>query len=199
MGRKIIMKKISLAVAILLVAIAGPAYGRQYVYTIDPGHADIVFSISHLGFSKTFGRFNTVSGQIIVDEETPARSSVLVIIDATSIDTNHSARDRHIRSPEFLDVKKYPEIRFQSRQLRMTGPTKALVTGDFTMHGVTKTIALPVRLSKIGEHPIAKGTLVAGFSSMVTINRSEYGVRSFSPAIGEEIDIFIEVEATRKK
>ena len=112
-------------------------------YQIDPAHSGVVFKIGHLGVSTTVGRFKEFEGQFSYDENSKSGSASFSI-KADSVDTNHEARDKHLRSPDFLDVKQFPSLTFKSTQF-----DGSVLTGDLTLHGVTKTIRFDV--NKIGE------------------------------------------------
>lgn len=171
------------------------------VYELDPGHADIVFMVSHFGFSDTIGRFNKAEGTIVMDDQDLAGSSIELVIDAASIDTNHAKRDEHLRSPDFFNVTEYPTITFESAAIEKTGENKAEVTGDLTMHGTTRPVTLEVTLNKLAPHPVPdyEGVMTAGFSARGTIRRSDFGIDLFAPAVGDEVDLIIEIEALRRE
>ena len=166
-------------------------------YTIDPAHADVAFLIQHLGFSKTLGRFNKVSGVIVLDETAPQNSSVSVIIQTASIDTNHEKRDEHLRSGDFLNVETHPTIIFSSSRIEQIGARTARVMGELTMMGITKPVTLFMTLNAVKPHPIPQynSVIVAGFSGRTTIKRSDYGMSYGLPAIADEIEIILEIEA----
>jgi len=165
-------------------------------FKIDEAHSDIAFMISHFGFSDAIGEFTEFSGTFTIDEDDPANSSVNVTIQADSVDTQHDKRDEHIRSPDFLNVKEYPEITFTSTEVEKTGEKTAEVTGDLTLHGTTKPVTLDVTLNKMGKHPLPdyNNILTAGISARATIERSNFGVSTFAPAIGEEMKLMFEIE-----
>jgi polyisoprenoid-binding protein YceI len=133
-----------IAVAILIVASNSIAFGND-AYKFDPAHSKIGFSV-HQFLSTTNGKFTKFDGKIDINREHPENSSVTARIDVRSIDTGIVKRDNHLRSPEFFAVDKYPEITFKSRSVKQTGPQAGDVTGDLTMHGVTKPITLHMKL-----------------------------------------------------
>lgn len=190
-----------LAAGALALAFALPtaASAEPVAYDIEQAHADVNFSVDHLGFSDTLGRFNEVAGTIMIDQENPANSSVSVTIQAASIDTNHAKRDEHLRAADFFNVAEYPTIAFESTDVEVTGENTAKVTGDFTMLGVTKPVTLDVTLNALKEHPIPSynGVMAAGFSATGTIVRSEYGMDAYVPAVGDEVAIVLEIEALK--
>ncbi|MEQ8604777.1 MAG: YceI family protein [Marivibrio sp.] len=183
--------------AALTVVAAAPAPAAAQEYSLDKTHADIVFWVDHLGYSKTWGRFNAMDATLTLDQETPANSSVAIVIQAAAIDTNLKKRDEHLRSPDFLNVEEYPTITFTSTEVTPTGEMTADVTGDFTMLGVTKEITIPITINKLAQHPMQTSKEVVGLSGEITIDRTEYGMEYGAGPIGAEIPIFIELEFER--
>jgi len=189
----------SMLVLAASLGLGAPATAAD-VYELDPGHTDIVFMVSHFGYSDTIGRFNEAQGTIVMDDQDLAGSSIELVIDAASIDTNHAKRDEHLRSPDFFNVAEYPTITFESTGIEKTGEDTAEVAGDLTMHGVTRPVTLDVTLNKVAPHPVPsyEGVMTAGFSARGTIRRSDFGIDMFTPAIGDEVDVIIEIEALRQ-
>ncbi len=168
----------------------------QDAYTIDPVHSEVSFKIRHL-LAKTSGRFTKFSGTIKVDPADMAKSSVEVTIDAASINTDNEKRDTHLKTPDFFDVAKYPTITFKSTSVKEVAKGKLEVTGDFTLHGVTKQITIPI--TNAGTQPgMQPGTVVAGFvDGTVTINRNDFGIKAYPGALGEDVVISLNVEARK--
>lgn len=177
-------------------AVAIPGYVAG-TWSIDPVHSDISIVARHFMVSKVRGHFKEYSGTIVTGEN-PLDSTVTATIKATSIDTNNDQRDGHIRSADFLDVENFPEITFTSTALTAKGDDFAL-TGDLTLHGVTKSVTLALEISGVG--PDAYGGTRFGFSATGNILRSEYGM-SFHPVmetggavVSDKLDVRIEIEA----
>ena len=178
------------AVAVLLVGTAGAE-----VYQIDSEHSNAVFSIRHL-VSRTSGQFNEFSGAIHYDAKQPEMTQVEATIQVASIDTDNAKRDGHLKSGDFFYVEQFPTISIKS--------TKAVVkdgvlqvTGEFTLHGVTKTITLPIEVLGTGTHPYNQKP-IAGFEARMVLARSDYGVNSWTDAagvLGDEVKISLNVEA----
>jgi polyisoprenoid-binding protein YceI len=168
----------------------------QDTYKIDPVHSEVSFKIRHL-LSKTSGRFTKFSGTIKVDPADMSKSSVEVTIDAATINTDNEKRDTHLRSPDFFDVAKFPTITFKSTSVKEVAKGKLEVTGDFTLHGVTKQITIPI--TNAGTQPgMQPGSVVAGFTDgTVTLNRNDYGIKAYPGALGEDVVISLNVEAGR--
>ena len=164
-------------------------------YKIDPAHTAIQFKINHLGFSETVARFNTMEGEYFYDADKPAASKISVTIDADSLDSNHEARDKHIKSPDFLDTKQYPEITFTSTGYKGSA-TEGVMTGELSLHGVTKKVNLDI--VKIGEGDDPWGNYRSGFNGTTTIKRSDFGVDQMLGGIGDEIKVELFIEGIRK-
>lgn len=189
------MKYLTLAF-LSAIAFSTPALADDY--EIDAAHTHVGFQVSHFGFSETYGVFKNVSGTLLLDEAKPETSKVDVTIDVASIDTGDEKRDEHLKGADFFDAKQFPAITFKSTKVEVAGKDSANVTGDLTMHGVTKPVSLVVKLNKAGESPIVKGHYVAGFSALGKLNRSDFGIKTYVPMIGDEITIAISTEAVRK-
>ena len=177
-----------------LLALAALPALAQDTYKIDPVHSEVSFKVSH-ALAKVSGRFSKFSGTIKVDSADISKSSVEVSIDATSISTDNEARDKHLQSPDFFDTAKFPTITFKSTSVKEVAKGKLEVTGDFTLHGVTKRISFPI--TNAGTQPGMKpGTVMAGFiDGALTLNRTEYGVKYGVPLVGDEVAISLNIEA----
>jgi polyisoprenoid-binding protein YceI len=166
-------------------------------YTIDPVHSSVAFKIKHLLVSNVSGRFTKFQGTIKMDPNNLASSSVDVTIDAASVSTDEEARDKHLRTDTFFDVAKFPTITFKSDRVTPGANGDLAVTGQFTMHGVTRTITLPVTgwASGPGGKP---GTVVAGGEAILTLKRSDYGMDKMVGPVGDEVKITLDVEADKQ-
>lgn len=173
-----------------------PAHAAVESYTIDGSHTGVVFKISHLGFSNTFGRFNTVEGSFTLDREAVEKSAVTVKIKSESIDTNDAKRDKHLRSPDFFNVKLHPEISFTSTGVKKLSDTEFEVAGNLLLNGVTKPLTL--KLTKLGEGTDPGGNHRVGFDTTVVIKRSDFGMNYMVGAIGDEVTLMISTEGVRK-
>ena len=161
-------------------------------YTIDPGHTYVSFAINHLGFSTMRGKFDKQSGSMQFDPANK-KASVMIEIDATSIDTGHAKRDAHLQSPDFLNAVENPTITFKSTAATWSGDKLATVSGDLTILGVSKPVTLEIVAMKCGPHPFSKKE-TCGFDATASIKRSDFGVNYGLPAIGEVLDLQIELE-----
>ena len=180
----------SLAVSSTLVSAAD--------YEIDTKgmHAFVQFRIQHLGYSWLHGRFEEFTGSFSYDADNPGASKASVVIKADSLDTNHAERDKHLRSDDFLNVDKYPEIRFESTKYQADGAMQGMLYGNLTLHGTTKPIAIQV--TKIGEGKDPWGGYRAGFEGTTEINRSEFGVDKNLGPSSEKVEITLSIEGIRK-
>jgi len=182
-------------VAALLLAASAAA---QDSWNFDPPHSSAQFSVRHLGISTVRGAFTKVSGSAQFDEANPGKSSVQATIDAASVDTRVEMRDKDLRSPNFLDVEKYPTITFQSKKVEAVGQGKLKVTGDLTIHGVTKEVLLDVD----GPSAAMKdpwGNMRRGASAATKISRKDFGVSGAPGAVGDEITITLDIEMIQPK
>jgi len=163
-------------------------------YAVDAAHAGVSFKISHAGLSWIPGRFNKFAGSFTLDPE-PAKCSFALTINADSIDTNNQARDNHLRGGDFFNVKQFPAITFQSTAVK---PAKDgyEVTGNLTMHGVTKSITFPLVGGRKTEFP--KGVQRTGFSTELILKRSEFGFDKFPEMLGDDVHIGVSFEGTKK-
>lgn len=187
------MKRILLAAALGL-AFAGTASAAALTYKIDPNHTDVVASWSHFGFSNPVAHFGKVDGSITYDPAKPAASKVEVTIPLDGLDSHVPDFDEHLKSADFFDAAKYPTITFKSTKVEAAGAKKLKVTGDLTVHGVTKPAVLDVTINKVGEQPMAKRA-AAGFDATTTLKRSDFGIARYVPNVSDEIKIRITTEA----
>lgn len=174
---------------------AGTYASAADVYDYDPVHSSVSFKARHLDISWIHGRFNAVSGKFALDRQDPARSTFVLSIKADSVDTANAQRDEHLRQPDYFDTKQFPTIDFKSTSVRpITGGYE--VTGDFTMHGTTRKVTLVLMG---GQEKEWKGTKRVGFSTELSLKRSDYG---FDPnaigLIGDEAIVIIDCEGMRK-
>jgi polyisoprenoid-binding protein YceI len=192
-------RKRNTAVALQLLVLAGllnlaasHAVAQTETWYLDPPHSSAQFSVRHMGISTVRGAFTKVGG-VVVDSPDLSKASVNVTIDASSVDTRVEMRDKDLRSDNFFDVAKYPTITFQSKRVEAAGAGKLKVTGDLTIHGVTKEAVLDVD----GPTPPfkdPKGKSHRGVSATTTINRSEYGMTADAGMVGDQIAIQLDVE-----
>jgi polyisoprenoid-binding protein YceI len=175
------------------LALAVTAAAQAGTWQIDPNHSSAQFSVKHLGVSTVRGAFTKVSGTAKYDPADPAKDSVDVTIDAASVDTRVQMRDNDLKSPNFLDVQKYPTIVFHSKKATAAGTGKLQIVGDLTIHGVTKEVVLDV------DGPSAQikdpwGNQRIGASATTKINRQDFGITYLPGVVGDDLTITIDTE-----
>ena len=184
----------TLVVAMLLTVSAA----AQDAWQLDPPHSSAQFSVRHLGVSTVRGAFTKVSGSVVYDPANLNKSSIQAAIDAASVDTRVEMRDNDLRSPRFLDAQKFPTITFQSKKVEAAGADKLKVTGDLTIHGVTKEVVLDVDGPTPSiKDPMGKDRLRMGASATTKINRNDFGVSGLPGIVGDDITITLDVEMTK--
>jgi polyisoprenoid-binding protein YceI len=195
--------KRTFAVIIALFSLALPVIAAASTWTIDPDHSNIGFKVRHLMVSNVKGNFTTFTGTVELDDQDITRSKVTVNIDTNSIDTNVQKRDDHLRSADFLDVAKYPVMTFTSEKIAQNGNDRLAITGDLTLHGVTREVVLDAEaLSPESKDPW--GNIRRGTTAVTTINRKDFGLiwnaalETGGVVVGDEVAITLEIEMIRK-
>ena len=186
------MKK-TLFAAFALLLFAAPAQAAAETFSYDPLHTQVLFSVNHMGFTDSLGRFNKFEGEFILDEEKPENSSAEITIDVNSLDMADATWDAHVKE-KFLESAKFPTIAFRSTKIVRTGEKTAKMAGNLTLHGVTKPVTLDVTLNKVAMNPMMQSRKDAGFSVTGAIKRSDFGMTAFIPMVGDEIALHIEVD-----
>jgi polyisoprenoid-binding protein YceI len=181
---------------ITALAITQPASAEEYVIDTDKAHAFIQFRVQHLGYSWLYGRFNTFSGDFSYDEAKPEQARVRVTIDTASIDTNHAERDKHLRSPDFFDVKQFPRASFESTGYQALGKEKGRLEGRLTLRGVTKPVTLEV--SQVGAGNDPWGGYRRGFHGTTTITMADFGIPTNLGPASERVELTLSIEGIRK-
>ncbi len=194
-------RRMILAAAVLCLAAPGLLHAAPWEF--DPEHTGVHFKVRHLMVSSVRGEFGKVSGKIVYDEADVTKSSADITIDTPSITTRVAKRDEHLRSPDFLDVAKYPAITFKSKRVEKAGNGTLKMTGDLTIRGVTKEVVLTVE----GPTPAIKdpwGNRRVGGQATTKINRKDFGLvwnavlETGGVAVGDEVEITIDVEIFKK-
>ena len=187
--------KVLLSTILFLLGSGFATTSMSASFTIDPGHTYPYFEIDHLGLSTLRGRFNKTSGSMTMDLAKKT-GSVDVKIEASSVDTAHEKRDKHLRSPDFLNAAEFPYITYKSTNISFSSDTTATVEGDLTMLGVSKSVILKVTNIGCGINPFTKKD-TCGLNAVATIKRSDFGIKYGLPAIGDEMKLLIEVEGLK--
>lgn len=169
-------------------------------YSIDPAHSSLAFDIRHF-VSKVPGRFKDFEGTIAYDPTSPAATTVEITARAESIDTDNDRRDQHLRSPDFFHVEQFPTLSFKSKKVAADGANRLEVTGDLTIHGVTKEVTVPVDV--LGTFQMPDGSAKAGFETTFTIDRKQFGIEwnrvldQGGAVLGDDVNIHVAIEANR--
>lgn len=196
------MKRIIASIS-TIVALALPAFAFASTWTIDPDHSNIGFKVRHLMVSNVRGSFDKHSGTVEIDDKDITRSKVNISIDTNSINTNVQKRDEHLRSADFFDVAKYPTMTFVSKKVAKAGKDKLKVTGDLTLHGVTKQVVLDV-VGPTKESKDPWGNIRKGATATTKINRKDFGLvwnaalETGGVTVGDEVTITLEIEMIKK-
>lgn len=186
-----------LALAGLLGA-AVSAQAAPVTYKLDPSHTMVLFSWNHFGYSNPTADFGLGEGTLVFDEQHPAKSSVEVTLPLARLDTHVPALDEHLKKPDFLNAEQYPVVTFKSTEVQPLGGNKFKVTGNLTVHGVTKPVVLDATLNKVGPHPMTKAPSI-GFDATASIKRSDFGVGAYVPNVSDELSIRITTEGSVPK
>jgi polyisoprenoid-binding protein YceI len=187
----------SLSALLVALAFLSLSAAAQETWQIDPAHSSAQFSVRHLGISTVRGAFTKVSGSVQYDAATPGKTTIQATIETASVDTRVEMRDNDLRGPKYFDVQKYPTITFQSKKVEAAGSGKLKITGDLTIHGVTKEAVLDVD----GPSAAIKdpwGNQRMGASATTKVNRNDFGVAGGAGAVGDDITITLDVEMTKK-
>ena len=184
------------------------AVPEAMMWNVDQPHTEINFSVKHF-FTPVTGTFNAYAVEFMFDRDYPAKSSVKVAIDVASVDTNNERRDNHLRSGDFFDAEKHPQMTFESTSVRQVSENKLIATGNLTIKGITQEVELPINILGIKEIPegpmremLGGVTQVASFEAGTTIDRREFevGVANWAQTmiVGGEVEVSINLEANRK-
>jgi polyisoprenoid-binding protein YceI len=197
-----------LALAALLLATAAkaqtppvanpdPAAVQAGDYAVEPIHTRVVFSVSHMGFNDWYGQFTGISGELKLDPRKPEASSVDITIPMANITTTNTTLDGELKSADWFDAERFPSLHFVSVKVVKTGARRAYIVGNLTLHGVTKPVILDARFNAAGVNPLSK-TYTAGFHATAKVKRSDFGVMTYLPLIGDDVEIRISAAFERK-
>ncbi len=173
---------------------AAPAMAAD-AYTVDSVHSFATFRVKHMNVSYSYGRFDKIEGKFDIDPAKPEACMIDMTVDASSINTGNDKRDQHLKSQDFFSVKEFPTLTFKSKSFKKAGDALTC-EGDLTLHGVTKTITIPVEL--VGQGEGRGGAKLAGFESKFTIKRSDFGMNFMLQGIGDEITVMVSAEGGKK-
>lgn len=167
-----------------------PAQIQAGTYAVDPGHTQVGWRVSHMGFSNYSGGFSDVSGSLTLDPKSPGQSKLSIKIPVSSVATTSDKLTGELKSDQWLDAGKFPDMTFVSTKVTPEGKDKAKVAGNLTLHGVTKPVTLDVSLVGAGTNPLSKKYTV-GFEATGTLKRTEFGVKTYVPLIGDDLHLTI--------
>lgn len=189
-------KTIKMTLLFFMVFISSQAFAANYLIDTKGTHASIKFRVQHLGYSWLYGRFNRFSGEFTYDQKSPETSAISVIIDTTSIDSNHGERDKHLRSDDFLGVKAFPEARFVSTRVVAKDDGSATVYGNLTLKDVTKEVVLDVE--KVGEGPDPWGGYRAGFEGRTKFRMKDFNILKALGPLSQDVEMILSIEGIRQ-
>ena len=172
------------------------ASAQVETWNLDPFHSSAQFAVRHNGISTVRGAFAKLSGTVQYDPADPAKTVIDATIDANSVDTRVEPRDKDLRSPNFFDVEKFPAITFKSKRVEPQGTGKLKITGDLTIHGITKEVVLQVD-GPNGPNKDPRGNQHMGASATTQINRKDFGVNGAPGGVGDDVQITIDVEMVK--
>lgn len=178
----------------LLAVACVPALAAPQKYNIDMNHTYVTFTYDHFGFSNPVGKLEKFSGDFLLDVDDLTRSSISMTFPLDGLHTGVAKLDDDLKSPGFFDAAKYPDITFKSTKVEKAGANGLRISGDLTVHGVTKPVVLAAKVNKIGEGPMGKGPS-AGFEADTTLKRSDFGVDKLTPGVGDEIKVHISLDS----
>ncbi len=191
------MKKLIISLLSLVPALA---LATPTTWNLDPSHSQVGFGVKHLVISNVRGAFSKYEGKVVLDEADVTKSSVEATIDVNSVDTRVADRDAHLKSPDFFDAAKYPSMTFKSNKVAKAGQDKLKVTGDLSLHGVTRPVVLEVTTTP--EVKGMYGETRRGFSATTKISRKDFGLTwnkliEAGPAVGDEVTIALDLEVVK--
>jgi polyisoprenoid-binding protein YceI len=202
MRRALLALALSVAVvpALALLSSAAPAADAVAVkagtYKADPAHSIVAWTLNHLGISMYRGLFGSIDGTLTIDPAKPSAAAVSVTIPVAKLLTTSDKLNEHLQTPDFFDVAQFPTATFTSTKVDVKG-TSATITGNLTLHGVTKPVVLDAKLTGAAENPMSKA-LNIGFEATTKIKRSDFGMTKYLPMLGDDVDLWITVAFARE-
>jgi polyisoprenoid-binding protein YceI len=183
--------------ASLIVASSSVVFAAD-TYKIDQEHGTVIYRVSHAGVGNAYGRFNKPSGEVVYDKDDPSKTTFNFEVKTDNVDTANAKRDAHLKSPDFFDTKQFPTITFKSTSVKAAGDNKLEVTGDLTLHGVTKSITVPV--TKTGEADVSamKMGYRTGWEVMADLKRSDFGMNKMVGPVGDDVHLVVSFEAVKQ-
>ena len=164
-------------------------------YKVDPVHSFAVFSIHHFNAGNVWGRFNEPGGQFTLDNSDPTKDAFTVEIKVANLDTANAKRDSDLKGPDWFNVRQFPTMMFKSTSVAKGEGNNLNVTGNLTIHGVTKTVTIPVEVTGMAQTPLG---FRAGIQATVTIKRSDFGMKGMPGGVGDDVRIIVAIEGTKQ-
>jgi polyisoprenoid-binding protein YceI len=188
------MHRSFIAVLVATLSLGATAFAAE-TYKVDPEHSSVIFRIAHFNIGNIYGRFNDPTGTVAYDKADPSKTTFTFEVKTANVDTDNDKRDAHLKSPDFFDAKQFPVISFKSTSVKADGENNFQVTGDLTLHGVTKSITFPI--TKTGEADTGQMGYRTGWEAKVDLKRSEYGMTGMQGPVGDDVHLVIAFEAVR--
>lgn len=167
-----------------------PAKVHAGAYAVEPEHTEVLFGVSHFGFSTYYGRFTGASGTLLFDSATPANSVLAISVPSATVSTASDKLNGILKSVGWFEAARFPAVNFRSTKVTVTGTDRGIVVGDLTMRGVTRPLTLEVRFDGAGTDP-ADNQYTLGFDATGTLRRSDFGISTFTPFIGDEVRLIL--------
>tara|TARA_B110000467_G_C18167354_1_gene393188 strand:+ start:261 stop:848 length:588 start_codon:yes stop_codon:yes gene_type:complete len=193
--RKIFLASSLIALSALSALNLSSVQAADYKVDVEGAHAFVQFKIKHLGYSWLLGRFNQFDGNFSYDAKTPNDAKIAIEIDTTSLDSNHAERDKHLKGKDFLNVGNFPKATFTSESIKFSDDSNAVVTGQFTLKGITKEISFPI--VKIGEGDDPWGGYRTGFSGTASLKLADYGITYNLGPASTHVEMGLYIEGVR--
>jgi polyisoprenoid-binding protein YceI len=187
--------RFSVPVLVLALGLLPTVAWAGDTYKVDPVHSTVFFKVKHAGVGYVYGRFTNFAGTLSFDDANPADSSIAVNVNAASVDSGNANRDKHLKSPDFFNVKEFPEITFKSTGIKKVDDHNYELTGDLTLLGVTKPIT--AKIERVGTASIPRLGDRTGIEAVFTIKRLDYGMKFMPEALGDEVTVTAALEGTK--
>lgn len=172
---------------------ADPTQVRPGAYLLDPDHGKITWSVSHFGYSTYYGQFTGLSGRLELDPKAPEKSRLDVTVPLGGVLTGSAPLNAHLAAPDFFDTPKFPAATFTATKVESTSPTTARITGDLTLRGIARPLAIDATFNQAGIHP-ADQRYTVGFDGRAVVKRSDFGITAYLPQLGDDVTLRIEGE-----
>ena len=190
------MRTLVICSVVALTFAASPAFAAPETYKVDPVHSTSVFRIKHANIAPFWGRFNEPTGSFVLDDADPSKSSFTIELSAEKVDSANAKRDAHLKSPDFFNAKQYPRITFKSTSVKKgEGENVLAVTGELTMHGVTKQVTVPVEITGKGDF---MGTPRAGVEATLNVKMSDFEIKGMPGALSDDVRVIVALEGMKK-